>query len=154
MQIRLHDGIATLLVAAVVVPYVGYLVNGSMPFVEDVTGMAAVGLVIALVAVSVIGPDGFRGTWGRVATVTGVAAALLGVSAVFVGETWAIGDTLLASFVGSTVVTWLIAVLIDIRVLRSGGVRPLDDDRAVRRGLSSPVLVPQRHRGVRRRLGD
>lgn len=121
MQIKLHDWIATLLVAAIVVPYIGYLVNGSMPFIQDVTGMAAVGLVIALVAVSVIGPDGFRGTWGRVAAVTGVVAALLGVAAVFVGETWAHGETLLAYFIGAVVVTWLIAVLTDVRVLSPDG---------------------------------
>jgi hypothetical protein len=126
MQIRVRDWIATLLVAAIVVPYIGYLVHGSMPFIRDATGMAAVGVVIALVAVSVIGPDGFRGTWGRWATLTGSAAVLLGVATVVLGERAVYGETLLAYFVGAVVVTWLIAVLVDTSVLgpdRSGPAR-------------------------------
>lgn len=117
MRIRLRDWIATLLVAAIVVPYVGYLTHGSMPFVQDATGMAAVGLVIALVAVSVIGPDGFRGPWGRLGTVVGIGAALLGIGSVFLGRSWAHGPTLLGYFMGAVVVTWLIAVLTDTGVL-------------------------------------
>ena len=43
MKLTLRDGIATLLVAAILVPYVGYLVNGEMPFIKDPRGMAAPG---------------------------------------------------------------------------------------------------------------
>lgn len=118
MDVKLRDWIATLLVAATVVPYIGYLVNGRMPFLEDATGMGAVGIVLALVAASVIGPDAFRGPWGRAAVVTGVVAVLLGVATVLLGETWAYGEVLLAVFIGTVVVTWLIAVLVDTRVLR------------------------------------
>ena len=48
MKLTLRDGIATLLVAAILVPYVGYLVNGEMPFIKDPRGMAATGLVLGL----------------------------------------------------------------------------------------------------------
>lgn len=117
MDVTLRDWIATLLVAATVVPYIGYLVNGSMPFLEDATGMGAVGVVLALTAASVIGPDAFRGPWGRVAVVTGGIAVLLGVATVLLGEKWAYGEVLLAVFIGAVVVTWLIALLVDTRVL-------------------------------------
>lgn len=41
------DVVATALVAGVVVFYLGYVAFGSMPLVEDVRGMAAVGLWFA-----------------------------------------------------------------------------------------------------------
>jgi hypothetical protein len=37
-----RDAVATILVAAIAVPYIGYLINGSMPFVQDPTGMAGI----------------------------------------------------------------------------------------------------------------
>lgn len=40
MKLTLRDLVATLLVAAIAIPYVGYLVNGEMPFVKDARGMA------------------------------------------------------------------------------------------------------------------
>lgn len=120
MRIRLRDWVATLLVAAIVVPYVGYLVSGSMPFIRDATSLGAVGIVLGLVAVSVIGPDAFRGPWGRTAAVTGIVAVLLGVATALVGATWAAGGVLLACFVAAIVLTWLIAVLVDVRVLGRG----------------------------------
>ena len=43
MKIGWRDGAATLLVAAVAVPYIGYLVRGSMPFVHDPRGMDITG---------------------------------------------------------------------------------------------------------------
>ena len=62
MKIGWRDGVATFLVAAIVVPYVGYLVRGSMPFIQDPRGMTATGLVLGLAAAAVVGPDAFRGT--------------------------------------------------------------------------------------------
>ena len=45
MKLGKKDLIATLLIAVVVVPYVGYLIWGEMPFIQDPRGMAAVGIV-------------------------------------------------------------------------------------------------------------
>ena len=50
MRLTLRDLVATILVAAVGVPYVGYLVNGEMPFIKDPRGMSAVGLVLGAAA--------------------------------------------------------------------------------------------------------
>ncbi len=82
-------GIATLLVAAIVAPNVGYLISGNMPFIEDATGMSAVAIVIALVAASVISPGGLRGPWGRTAAVTGIGAACSGSPRSSSGSSWA-----------------------------------------------------------------
>lgn len=38
------------LLAAIAVPYIGYLIRGDMPFVQDPRGMAAIGLVVGVVA--------------------------------------------------------------------------------------------------------
>jgi hypothetical protein len=45
MRLTKKDLITTALVAAVAVPYVGYLVRGEMPFIQDPRGMAGVGIV-------------------------------------------------------------------------------------------------------------
>lgn len=50
MRLTKRDAFATVIVAAVVVPYVGYIVRGSMPFIEDPRGMAGVGLIGLLLA--------------------------------------------------------------------------------------------------------
>jgi hypothetical protein len=50
MGSRSRDLVATLLVIAIGIPYVGYLVRGEMPFVQDPRGMSATGLVLGLVA--------------------------------------------------------------------------------------------------------
>ena len=47
MTIKPRDWVATLLVAAIAVPYIGYLIRGEMPFIQDPRGMSATGLVRA-----------------------------------------------------------------------------------------------------------
>jgi hypothetical protein len=49
MRISRRDVLASLVMLAVVVPFAGYLVRGSMPFVEDSRGMAGVVLAGTLV---------------------------------------------------------------------------------------------------------
>jgi len=58
-KLTIRDLLATLITAAVVVPFVGYWVNGSMPFVQDPRGMAGVGIVGALLAFAAFGRKGF-----------------------------------------------------------------------------------------------
>jgi hypothetical protein len=81
VKIGWRDGVATPLVAAIVVPYVGYLVRGSMPFIQDPRGMAATGLVLGLPAAAVAGREAFRGTWGVAAAFFAVASGAVGVVA-------------------------------------------------------------------------
>jgi len=50
-----RDLLATLIIAAVVVPFIGYSARESMPFVHDPRGMAAVGVAGGLLAFAVLG---------------------------------------------------------------------------------------------------
>ena len=102
MKLRMRDWIATLLVAAVVVPYVGDLVRGSMPFIEDPRGMAGAGLVLGLVAAPVAGrgePSEQRNSAKLVLT---VVSLLVGVAALAFAETF-VASALLAVFMVSIV---------------------------------------------------
>ncbi len=54
-KLTFRDLLATLIVAAVVVPFIGYSVRGSMPFVQDPRGMAGVGIVGAIATLAVFG---------------------------------------------------------------------------------------------------
>jgi len=80
-KLDFRDLVATLIVAAVVVPFIGYSVRGSMPFVEDPRGMAGVGIVGGLLAFIAFGrkaSTGRPGLW-RVIGVNGTAGSLAGV---------------------------------------------------------------------------
>ncbi len=111
MRMTWRDGIATLLVAALVVPYIGYLIRGSMPFLQDPRGVAGTGLVLGLTAALAIGPTGFTGSRGRVAAVLAGLTGLLGILTVIVGELGVLSEVLLALFVVGVVVTWAAAEL-------------------------------------------
>ena len=50
-----RDLLATLIIAAVVVPFIGYSARESMPFVHDPRGMAGVGVAGGLLAFAVLG---------------------------------------------------------------------------------------------------
>jgi hypothetical protein len=57
-KLTVRDLVATLIVAAVVVPFIGYSARGSMPFVEDPRGMAGVGIVGSVLAIMAFGRKG------------------------------------------------------------------------------------------------
>jgi hypothetical protein len=71
MRLKLKDLIATILFAAIAVPYVGYLINGEMPFIKDPRGMSAAGLVLGAVGYPVISQDDLFDRIGKVDTVRG-----------------------------------------------------------------------------------
>ena len=112
MRITYKDVVATLLVAAIVVPYIGYLAWGDMPFIQDPRGMGATGLILglaaALVAVrAIFKPDPIH----RTALGAGVVALVLGVATVW-AET---SETLLAAFIVAIVVTWVLGEAAHLR---------------------------------------
>ncbi|MFC4944989.1 hypothetical protein [Pseudonocardia sp. GCM10023141] len=113
MRFTWKDTAAAILVVAIVVTYVGYLVWGEMPFIQDPRGMAATGLVLGLVAAVLAGRAAFDpGALNRTALVTGVIALGLGVAAA-----WTAYEYLLAPFVIAIVVTWGLGTLIHTRAL-------------------------------------
>ena len=103
MKIGWKDAVATLLVAAVVIPYAGYLAWGSMPFIQDPTGMAGTALVLGTLAFGFGGwVDLAAGTVYRWSTAAaGVATFLVGMLAL-VSESF-LGGTVREYLVGATV---------------------------------------------------
>jgi len=105
MRITGKNILATLLVAAIVVPYIGYLVWGEMPFIKDPRGMGATGLILGIAAALVAGRAAFDPEpVHRAALGTGVVALALGVATVWVGTS----ETLLAVFIVAVVGTWIL----------------------------------------------
>lgn len=107
MRLKMRDLIATVLVAAVVVPYVGYLVRGSMPFVQDARGMAAVGLVLGFFAFVVARTGDTFDRVGKTEVALGTITLVLGAVALALAET-AAAEVLLAVFIGAIVVMWAV----------------------------------------------
>src|SRR5688572_13445308 len=46
VKLTIRNVVATLFVAAILVPYIGYLARGEMPFIEDPRGMSGTALVL------------------------------------------------------------------------------------------------------------
>ena len=99
------DMVATGLVALAVLVYAGYLMFGTLPFVHDVKGMAAVGLVLSFASRRIGGRHGFRHEHAAMAANFGSLA--LGVAALATGS-----SALLALFMASVVGLWSAAVYV------------------------------------------
>lgn len=81
MKLRFKDLIGTILIAAIAIPYVGYLINGEMPFIKDPRGMSATGLVLGVAAYLVVRRDDLFDRVGKAETALAVASLALGVVA-------------------------------------------------------------------------
>jgi hypothetical protein len=106
MQLSKADRAATVLVAAIAVPYVGYLVFGSMPFVFDARAMAATGLGLGLAACAVgarFGVSLDRGFW--LLGVLGAGTVAFGVAALVTER-----PGLLAAFMAGVVLVWALSL--------------------------------------------
>ena len=103
MGLTRKDWVATGLVAAVVVIYLAYLAFDSIPLVRDVTGMAAVGLILGFASRRIGGRTGFRHE--RVAFAGGLGSIALGIVTLITGS-----EAVLAVFVASIVALWAAAM--------------------------------------------
>ncbi|MFP3712597.1 hypothetical protein [Puerhibacterium sp. TATVAM-FAB25] len=112
MRHHLRDWIALGIAAAIVVPYVGYLVRGSMPFVQDPRGMAAVALVLGVAGFMVldVGTDTRRPQPVELLLAGGTVA--LGLAAFLLAET-VLAEGLLAALVVAVVLVLLLGVVHD-----------------------------------------
>ena len=108
MGSRSRDLVATLLVIAIGIPYVGYLVRGDMPFIQDPRGMSATGLVLGLVAFFVAARN-VPAQMKTPLTLVSVVSLLVGVAAVAFAETF-VAEVILAVFMGSILLTWALAM--------------------------------------------
>lgn len=131
MRLGVRDAIATIIVAAIVVPFVGYLAWGSVPFIQDPVGMSAVGLVGGGIAAYVGGWLEFAegayaaGLKGGLAILSLVLGVLTLVSENFL--TLGVRDGLLAAFIGTIVLMWGFAIAdhATARPESRGGLRPV-----------------------------
>ena len=109
-KLTIRDLLATLIAAAAVVPFIGYSVRGSMPFVQDPRGMAGIGIVgcllmFAALGRAALGTDAFQ--WFMVTL--GALTLGFGIAALIVEASWA----LLVPMVAGLVIIWAAALLHD-----------------------------------------
>jgi hypothetical protein len=123
MKLSIRDGIATALVAAILVPYAGYLVRGEMPFIQDPRGMSATGLIIGVAAFLVAGKISMAGTLNKVEVGLAIVALAVGLVALGLAGT-AAAEVLLAVFIGAIVVTWAVEMLQHAGILHAGAAPP------------------------------
>lgn len=122
MKLKFKDLIGTILFAAIAVPYVGYLINGEMPFIKDPRGMSATGLVLGVVAFLVMRQDDLFDRVGRAETALAAVSLVLGLVAFGLAET-AAAEVLLAVFMGSILVVWAVMLMDHAGVLPGAGHR-------------------------------
>ncbi|WP_324652274.1 hypothetical protein [Georgenia sp. H159] len=122
MKLRKKDVLALLIGAAIAVPYVGYLLNGSMPFVRDPRGMAAIGLVLGAAAFAVIRRGDPVDRLGKAEIALAVVVLALGVAALALAETAAAG-VWLAVFMGAILVMLVVELADHVGVVPGHEVR-------------------------------
>ena len=110
MRFNVKDLFATLLVAAIAVPYIGYLVRGEMPPIDDPRGMAGTGLVFGAVAFFVLWRGDTFDRTGLKETAMAVVSLGLGVAAYELSGTGA-ADVLLAVFMVSLALVWVVKLV-------------------------------------------
>lgn len=110
MRLKAKDWVATILVVAIAVPYIGYLVRGDMPFIQDDRGMSATGLVLGVAAYLVMTWGDAFDQAGKAETALAVVALVIGVAALVFAET-AASEVLLAIFMGSILVVWAVKMV-------------------------------------------
>jgi hypothetical protein len=107
MRLKTRDLIATILVVAIAVPYVGYLINGDMPFIQDPRGMAGTGLVLGIAAFLVARSGDRLDQVGKAEVGLASVSLVLGLAALIFAEA-AAAELLLALFMGSIAIVWLV----------------------------------------------
>ena len=105
MRLTLRDLIGTLLVVAIGVPYIGYLLNGEMPFVQDPRGMAGVALILGAAAFLVLRGGNAKDRVGVTENIVAGVTLVLGLAALAFAET-AAAELLLAVFMAAILVMW------------------------------------------------
>jgi hypothetical protein len=109
-KLTTRDLLGTLIIAAVAVPFIGYSVRGSMPFVQDPRGMAGIIIVGALLAFAALGRKAFgTGTYEWVMVALGVLTLGFAIAALVAETVWA----LLVPAIAGLALMWALALLHD-----------------------------------------
>jgi multisubunit Na+/H+ antiporter MnhF subunit len=122
MRLTSKDLLASILFAAIAVPYVGYLINGEMPFIEDPRGMSATGLALGVVAYLVIRRGDLSDRVGKTETAMAGTSLVLGIVALALAET-AAAEVLLAVFMASILIVWAVELMDHAGILPGAGHR-------------------------------
>ena len=123
MRLKSKDLLASILFAAIAVPYVGYLVNGEMPFIKDPRGMSATGLVLGVVAYLVMQARATCSTGSaRPRPLWPGCPSCLGIVALALAET-AAAEVLLAVFMASILIVWAVELMDHAGILPGAGHR-------------------------------
>jgi hypothetical protein len=122
MRLKFKDLIGSILFAAIAVPYVGYLINGEMPFIKDPRGMSATGLVLGVVAYLVMRRDDLSDRVGKAETALAGTSLVSGIVALALAET-AAAEVLLAVFMASILIVWAVELMDHAGVLPGAGRR-------------------------------
>jgi peptidoglycan/LPS O-acetylase OafA/YrhL len=123
VRLRLRDAVAGLLLLAVLVPYVGYLVNGEMPLIDNPRAMASTGFLLGGAAFWVVRSGVRPARLGRVEGVAAALALVLYVFAIALAAT-AAAEVLLAAFICSLILVFALDVLDRGRPWRHAEGRP------------------------------
>jgi hypothetical protein len=115
MTLTRKDAAAAGLVAAVVVIYLAYVVFDGIPFVRDVEGMAAVGLILGFASRRIGGRAAFAHE--RVAFAAGLASMAVGIAALITAN-----EVVLALFVASILGLWAAAMYVHTHTRHLGPV--------------------------------
>lgn len=114
MRMPIRETLGTVLVAAMLVPYVGYLVGWSMPFIHNTRAMAATAFILWVGVFLVAGRYDTTTHDGNTELVLFAASITLGAAAALAAEMLTgLAPALLAAFVGLAVVTWTVRLLQD-----------------------------------------
>jgi hypothetical protein len=109
-KLTIRDLLATLIIAAVVVPFIGYSIRGSMPFVQDPRGMAGVIIVGTVLTFAVFGRKALgTGTFESFMITLGVLTLGFAIAALIAETVWA----LLVPAMAGLVIMWALALLHD-----------------------------------------
>jgi hypothetical protein len=117
----ISDALATLLVAAILVPYLGLVAGGSMPLIHDTLAMAATAFIGWVAVFLLAGRYDATSRAGITELVLFAVSLTLGAAAVLAAETATVlGSALLAVFVAAIVVTWTMRLVHDPGLWRHG----------------------------------
>ena len=119
MRFSVRDAVATLLLAAVLVPYVGFLANGSMPFIVHPLGMSVTALILGTTGLLTAGRLSASSGIGLAELILATLTVAVGAAAVLLSATSA-AYTLLALMVGGLVLTWAVQMVHHSGILGSG----------------------------------
>ena len=109
-KLTTRDLLGTLIIAAVLVPFIGYSARGSMPFVQDPRGMSGVIIAGALLAFAAFGRKALgTGTYEWVMITLGVLTLGFAIAALIAETVWA----LLVRAVAGLVLMWAMALMHD-----------------------------------------